>query len=147
MRGPHGITGDALRGNLIATSAFDGVIKAADNDTSGDEHGDEEPEQQSTGMQGRPDSAIQDAMIRLQVGRGAESHDPEDRCHRSLTWSQDGACHEDFHMLPHRARKDRCKNANGTGKAIGKVSMAILSVEENTGLHCRSIVTQVVING
>jgi hypothetical protein len=27
-------------------------------------------------------------------------------------------------------------------KAIGKESMAILSGEENTGCHCRSIVTQ-----
>ena len=33
------------------------------------------------------------------------------------------------------------------GCAIGKVSMAILAVEENTGWHCRSILTQVVING
>jgi hypothetical protein len=32
-------------------------------------------------------------------------------------------------------------------KAIGKDSMAILSVEENTGRHCRSIVTHIVING
>jgi hypothetical protein len=40
MRGPHGITVDAFRGNLIAASAFDGVIQAEENDTSGDEHGD-----------------------------------------------------------------------------------------------------------
>src|SRR5215467_6491580 len=32
-------------------------------------------------------------------------------------------------------------------KAIGKESMAILSVEKNTGFHCRSILTQIVING
>jgi hypothetical protein len=38
MRGPHGITVDAFRGNLLAASAFDGVIKAKDNDPSGDEH-------------------------------------------------------------------------------------------------------------
>src|SRR5437879_13752859 len=32
-------------------------------------------------------------------------------------------------------------------KAIGKESMAVLSVEANTGCHCRSILTQIVING
>ena len=31
--------------------------------------------------------------------------------------------------------------------AIGKESLAILSVEENTGFHCRSILTQIAING
>jgi hypothetical protein len=39
MRGPHGITGDAFRGNLIAASVCDGVIKAEEHNTSGDEHG------------------------------------------------------------------------------------------------------------
>jgi hypothetical protein len=43
--------------------------------------------------------------------------------------------------------KTGAKTPMALRKAIGKVSMAILSVEENTGLHCRSIVTQVVING
>jgi hypothetical protein len=32
-------------------------------------------------------------------------------------------------------------------KAIGTESMTILSGAEHTGLHCRSIVTQVVKNG
>ena len=32
-------------------------------------------------------------------------------------------------------------------KAIGKESMAILSVEKNTGFHCRSDTAQIVING
>jgi hypothetical protein len=32
-------------------------------------------------------------------------------------------------------------------KAIGKESIAILAVEEHTGFHCRSILTQIVING
>src|SRR5215475_757403 len=32
-------------------------------------------------------------------------------------------------------------------KAIGKESIAILSSEENRGFHCRSIVTQIPING
>ena len=32
-------------------------------------------------------------------------------------------------------------------KAIGKESMAILSGEENLQFHCRSIVTQIPING
>jgi hypothetical protein len=32
-------------------------------------------------------------------------------------------------------------------KAIGKESMAVLSVEENMEFHCRSILTQIAING
>jgi hypothetical protein len=39
MRGPHRIPVDPFGGHLLATSAFDGVIKAEENDTSGDEHG------------------------------------------------------------------------------------------------------------
>ena len=116
MRGPHGIPVDTFGGNLLAASAFDGVIKAEEHDTAGDEHGHEEPEQQSTGIQRRPDGAIQDAMIRLKIGRGAEAHDAENRRHRPLPRSKDGAGQEDFHMLPHGARKDRGKDPNGTAK-------------------------------
>jgi len=116
MRGPYGITVDAFRGNVSATSALDSVIKTKENDPSGDEHGHEQPEQQSTGVQRRPDSAIQDAMIRLKVERCAASHDPENRSHCPLTRSKDSAGQEDFHMLPHRARKDWGKDPNGTAK-------------------------------
>ena len=86
-------------------------------------------------------------MIRLKVGRCTESHDAENSSNRPLTRSKDGPGQEDFHMLPHGARKDRGKIPMTLLKAIGKESMAILSGEENTGCHCRSIVTQIVING
>jgi hypothetical protein len=49
VRGPHGIAGDALGGDRIAASAFDGVIKATDNDPAGEEHGHAESEEQPTG--------------------------------------------------------------------------------------------------
>ena len=49
LRGPHGSTGDAFRSHVIAASAFDGVIKAKDNDPAGDEHGHEESEEPPTG--------------------------------------------------------------------------------------------------
>src|SRR6266699_5681686 len=55
-------------------------------------------------------------MIRLKVWGRTASHNPENRRHRPLTWSKDGAGEEDFHMLPHRSRKDRCKDSNGTTK-------------------------------
>ncbi len=55
-------------------------------------------------------------MIRLKVGCRTASHNPENRRHRPLTWSKDGAGEEDFHMLPHGSRKDRCKDSNGTAK-------------------------------
>src|SRR5262249_32258484 len=43
--------------------------------------------------------------------------------------------------------KTGAKTPRALLKAIGKESMAILSVEKNTGFHCRSILTQIVING
>jgi hypothetical protein len=36
---PHGIAVDAFGGDPIAASAFDGIIKAQDDDTTGNEHG------------------------------------------------------------------------------------------------------------
>src|SRR5262249_44875931 len=112
----HGIAVDAFGGDLLAASTFDSIIKAKDNDTVGDEHGYKEPEEQPTGSERRPDGAIQDTMIRLKIGRCAVSHHLENRCHRPLPWSKDSTGHEDFHMLPQGARKDRGKDPNGTTK-------------------------------
>ena len=86
-------------------------------------------------------------MIRLIIGLCTASHDPENRRHRPFSWSKDGAGQQDFHMLPHGARKDRGKTPMTLLKAIGKESMAVLSVEVHTWFHCRSILTQIVING
>src|SRR6266568_6160552 len=102
--------------NLLAASAFDGVIKAKDDDTAGDEHSHEEPEEQPTGFERRPDGAIEDTMIRLKVGGRTASHNPENRRDRPLPWSKNGAGHEDFHVLPNGSRKNRCKDPNSTGK-------------------------------
>ena len=101
---------------MSAPAAFDGVIKAAEPAAAGDAHGHEAPEEPSTGVQRRPDGTMQDAMRRWQVGRCAASHDPENRRHRSLTWSEDGACQEDLHLRPHGSRKDRGKDPHGTAK-------------------------------
>ena len=116
VRGPHGITVDAFGGDLLATAAFDGVIKATDDDTPGDAHSYEKPEEQSTGGERRLDGTMQAPMIRLNVRGCTAAHHPGNRCDRPLPWSKDGAGHKDFHMLPNRARKDRGKDANGTAK-------------------------------
>ncbi len=116
VRGPHGVAVDTFGFDLLAASAFDGVIKAKDDDTARDEHGHEEPEEQPTGGERRPDGAIQDTMIRLKVGVRTASHNPENRRDCPLPWSQDGASQEDLHMLPNRSRKDRGKDSNGTAK-------------------------------
>jgi hypothetical protein len=116
MRGPHGITVDTFGGDLFAAAAFDSVIKAKDDDTTGDEHCHEEPEEQPTRGERRPDGTIEDTMIRLKVGRCAASHNPENRRDRPLSWSKDGAGHEDFHVLPNGSRKDRGKDPNSTAK-------------------------------
>jgi hypothetical protein len=116
MRGPHGITVDAFRGHVIATSAFDGVIQADEHDTAGDEHRYEEPEEQPTGGKRRPDGAIEDTMIRLKLGFCTESHDPENRRNRPLTWRQDSTGQQAFHRLPNGARKDRGKDSNDTAE-------------------------------
>jgi hypothetical protein len=147
VRGPHRGAVDTFGFDLLAASAFDGIIKAKDDDTARDAHGHEEPEEQPTSGERRPDGAIQDTMIRLKVGGRTASHNPENRRHRPLPRSKDGASHEDLHMLPNRARKDRCKDANGAAKGDRQGEHGILSIEENTGFHCRSILTQIVING
>src|SRR5262245_8110385 len=116
VRGPHGITVDTFGGDLFAASAFAGVIKAKDDDTAGDEHRHEEPEEQPTRGERRPAGTIEDTMIRLKVGRCAASHNPENRRDRPLSWSKDGAGHEDFHVLPNGSRKDRGKDPNSTAK-------------------------------
>jgi hypothetical protein len=86
-------------------------------------------------------------MIRLQVRRSAAAHDREHRWHRPLARGKDGAREQDLHVLPHRSRKDRDEDANDTAKASGKESMAILSGRREHEFHCRSMVTQIPING
>jgi len=114
--GAHGIAGDAFGSDLLAAAAFDGVIQAQDDDTPGDEHGSQEPEQQPTGFKRRPDRAIQDTMIRLKVGRCTASHNLENRRHCSFPRSKDGTGHKDFHVLPNRSGKDGGKDSNDTGE-------------------------------
>ena len=60
--------GRYLGQDSLAASAFDGVIEAKDDDTAGDAHRHEEPEEQPTGGERRPDGAIEDTMIRLKAG-------------------------------------------------------------------------------
>ena len=60
--------------------------------------------------------AMQDSMIRLKVGGRTAPHHPEHGRHSALPRSEDSAGQQDFHMLPHGARKDRCQDANGTAK-------------------------------
>jgi hypothetical protein len=105
-----------LRFALLAASAFDGVIKADNDDTPGDEHRDHKSEQPSTGGKRRPHGPVQDAMIRLKVRRSAAAHDLEHRCHRPLARGQDGASEQDFHVWPDRSRKDGDEDANDTAK-------------------------------
>src|SRR4029434_4696706 len=112
-----GVAVDAFGSDLIATAAFDRVIQATHDNTARDEHAHEESYEQPTGGERRPDGAIQDPMIRLKVGGCTASHNPQNRRHRPRTWSKDGAGEEDFHMLPHGSRKDRCKDANGAAKS------------------------------
>jgi hypothetical protein len=58
MRGPHGIPVETCGGDLVAASTFNGVIEAEEHDPARDEHSHQDPEQESTGVQGRPDGAI-----------------------------------------------------------------------------------------
>ena len=64
----------------------------------------------------RPDGAIQDAMIGLKVQCGTTAHNLEDRGHRPLPRSKDGASEKDFDVLPYRSGKDGGKDANNTGE-------------------------------
>ena len=50
-------------------------------------------------------------------------------------------------MLPHGARKDRCKDPNGTAKGDRQGEHGHPFWTKNAEFHCRSIVTQIPING
>jgi hypothetical protein len=116
MRGAPGITVDALRSHRLAAAAFDGIIKAQDDDCLEDAHGHEEPKEQPTGSAWRSGGAVQDAMIRLKVRGVAAAHALQYRRHRPLAGGEDGAREEDYHVLPNRAGKDGAKDANDTGE-------------------------------
>jgi len=86
-------------------------------------------------------------MIRLKVRGGAAAHALQSRRHRPLARGENGAGEADLHVVPNRSRKDGAKIPMTLVQAIGKERRALLAVEENTGFHCRSMVTQIVING
>jgi hypothetical protein len=85
-----------------------------DDDAPRHEHGYEQPQQQPTGRQGRPDGSIQDTMIVLNVGRCAEPHHPENGSNGSSSRGEDGSRGENFDMLPNGFRKHRGKDCDDT---------------------------------
>jgi hypothetical protein len=65
--GPYRIAVEAFGCHPSTAAALDGVTKAQDDDTAGNEHGHEQPEAQPTGGERRPDGVRQDPMICLKV--------------------------------------------------------------------------------
>ena len=86
-------------------------------------------------------------MIRLKVRRCTAAHGLEHRCYRPLTRGKDGAGEQDFPCCHTGREKTGTKTPMTLLKAIGKESMAILSGRREHEFHCRSIVTQIPING
>ena len=100
VRGPDRIAINAFSFDLLATSALDRVIESKDKDTPRDEHGHQESEQETTGLQRRPDGSIEHAMIGLKVGLISEPHDAKNGGDRWRAGGKDGSGDEDFDMLP-----------------------------------------------
>ena len=128
VRGPHGVAVDAFGGDLIAASAFNGVIQANDDAISGNAHGHQEPEEQPTRCERRPDSAMQDTRICLKVGRRTASHNPQHRRHCPLPRRKDAPVMRTFTCCHTGLEKTGAKTPMTLVKVIGKESMAILSV-------------------
>jgi hypothetical protein len=69
-----GVAINPFGGDLFAASAFDGVIEIQDHYLLRDQHRDQQPEQQATGLERGSDGPVEDAMIGLKVGVGTEPH-------------------------------------------------------------------------
>lgn len=147
--GASRVAGEALGGALLAAAAFASVLQAHNDDTPPDAHRHQDPEQQPTGGERRPDSPAEDAVIRLKVRRGAAAHDLEPGAHRPLAWGENAPSEEDFGGWPHRSGKDGCKDAKNTGEGDRERKHDLLSVcyGEKMGGHYRSILPHIAKNG
>jgi hypothetical protein len=127
VRRAHGIAVDAFSSDLLAAATLNGVIDAQGDHPSGDEHRHQEPEQQPTGFERRPDSAIQDPMIALK----------SEAALRPIIWriavtvrfpgARTAPVGRTFTCCQTGLEKTGAKIPMTLEKVIGKESMAILS--------------------
>ncbi len=100
VRGPDRIAINAFGFDRLTASAFDGVIEPEHEGPprSADRH--QEPQQEATGFERRPNGSIEHALIGLKVRLIGFSHDAKNRGHRSVAGSKDSTGEEEFGMLP-----------------------------------------------
>jgi hypothetical protein len=101
VRGPERIAINAFSFDLFTASALDRVIESKGQDTPRYEHGDQESEQETTGLKRGPNGTIKHAMIGLKVRLIGEPHDAKNGGERSRARGEDGPREEDFGVLPH----------------------------------------------
>jgi hypothetical protein len=107
MTGAHGVAIDAGCSNLRPTSAFDGFIATHDERTRRRERRDEQPKQDPTRSQVRPNRAVEHPMIPLELGEIAQAGGTQHGTDHPSPWSQDGSDQEHLNMAPHGAREQR----------------------------------------
>src|SRR6185369_7144720 len=67
LRRAHRIAVDAFGSDFVTASSLDGVVNTKDERPGRDEGRNQQAKQKATGAQRRPDGAIQNAMVSLEV--------------------------------------------------------------------------------
>ncbi len=112
MARAHWVTINSFGVDLRAAPPFNSVINPNNDWPGGREGLDQQVQQHPAQRPARPDRAVQDTMVSLEMAFGAQPHNPQDRGYRALARGQHGAQKQHLGMLPYDIGKVRCKFAN-----------------------------------
>ena len=84
--------------------------------------GDEQPQQNPTQGSARPVGSIEDAMIVLKLPVIGASHDAQDGCHRSFSWSQDRSDQEYLGPFPDGWAENRFKRSQNEYNSLRQIA-------------------------
>jgi hypothetical protein len=112
LRRPYWIAGEAFGLDFLAAPSLDRVIQATDQLPCWGKARDQQTQQDVTRGQERPLRTIQDPVIVDETLLLTQPHDPQARSHRAFASGENGSDHQDFGVLPHWLREQRCKLYN-----------------------------------
>lgn len=102
-----GVAVDAGCGDLGPASPFDRFVDAHDERARGRKRRNEQPEEDPTRPQARPDRTVEYAMIPLELREIPQADSPQRGTAHPSPWRQDGPSQEHLDMAPHGAREQR----------------------------------------
>ncbi len=83
------------------------LVDAHDQRTRGGQRRHEQPEEDPTRSQARPDRAVEHAMLPLESGYIAQTDGTQRGTDHPSPWRQDGSDQQHLHVTPHGAREER----------------------------------------